>query len=65
MDKNFRDMCAIMAMQGILIGSPGQRGVSSAVRAFDIADEMVAERERRDARSPIADFHNKMNRGPG
>lgn len=50
MDKNFRDMCAIMAMQG-MASAQGQiwrdKG-ALAVLAFDVADAMVAEREKRD-----------------
>lgn len=45
MDKNFRDMCAIMAMQALV--ARGQSG-PKAVIAFAVADEMVAEREKRD-----------------
>lgn len=50
MDKNFRDMCAIMAMQGMIAGRPdGYRNTAMlAEQAFMAADAMVAEREKRD-----------------
>lgn len=47
-NQSFRDMCAAMAMQGDIARST-QRLAPDAVaaRAFDIADAMAAERERR------------------
>lgn len=49
MDKNFRDMCAIMAMQG-MASAAGQVWDKSALAAmaFDVAEAMLAEREKRD-----------------
>lgn len=54
MDKNFRDMCAIMAMQGMIAGRAGmsREAATIAVQAFDVAAAMEAERQRREAAVP-------------
>lgn len=51
MDKqSFRDMCAAMAMQGMVAGRNGDARNAEVIanQAFDVADAMAAERERRD-----------------
>lgn len=50
MDKNFRDMCAIMAMQAIIAGKSGEarNAGATAAQAFDVAAAMMVERERRE-----------------
>jgi len=56
---SFRDRCAVAAMQSVLSNDsfsyPSSLGVTAAIvlRAFDVADAMVAEREKRDAATKI------------
>ena len=48
MDKNqFRDMCAAMALQGLITRGESRDAKAIAARAMDIGEAMVAERERR------------------
>lgn len=69
MDKNFRDMCAIMAMQALVSRDPraAMAAEQTAVIAFDIAKAMAAERDRRDelaamkreSRAPMPPGHSR------
>ena len=52
MDKNqFRDMCAAMALQGLITRGESRDAGALAARALDIGEAMAAEREKRNARS--------------
>lgn len=63
MDKqSFRDMCAAMAMQGMLNRGDWRNMGVLAEQAFAAADAMTEEREKR--RNPTAgDYVGKVNRG--
>jgi hypothetical protein len=47
MDENFRSACAAMAMQALIGRMDERRGEAIAAAAFNIADAMVAEMEKR------------------
>lgn len=51
--QSFRDMCAAMAMQGLLSRNNALvNAAQTATVAFDVADAMAAERQRREAAKP-------------
>ncbi len=48
-NQDFRDACAIAAMQALiaLTNTAGRNVLATSAQAFDIADAMAAEREKR------------------